>query len=141
MAQRFDRNFRLDAVDELRELKAFLNQNKIAAVFYTPTLPTEIVQALGEEYGERFTRVLTGALGSYYQLMYVPDISGSARNFSDHSHLNGTGYRTLSRDGLGQVPHHAGQYRRAARGIEGGLVEEKGGHSRSLRWLRPHATG
>lgn len=96
--QRFDRNFRLDAADELKELNAFLQQNKIAAVFYTPTLPTEIVQAFGEDFIARFTRVLADALGSYYQLIYVPEISGSARNFSDDSHLNGTGYRKLHRE-------------------------------------------
>ena len=70
--QRFDRNFKLDAADELKELNAFLQQNKITAVFYTPTLPTEIVQAFGEEFVERFTRTLADALGSYYQLIYVP---------------------------------------------------------------------
>lgn len=93
--QRFDRNFRLDAVDELKELNDFLQQKKIAAVFYTPTLPTAIVQAFGEEFVARFTRALAGALGSYYQLIYVEGISGNARNFSDDSHLNGTGYRKL----------------------------------------------
>ncbi len=95
MPQRFDRNFKLDAADELKELKAFIDQNKISAVFYTPTLPTEIVQALGEEFIARFTRTLADVLGSYYQLIYVPDVSGNARNFSDDSHLNGTGYRKL----------------------------------------------
>ncbi len=95
VAQRFDRNFRLDAADELKELNGFLQQNKIPAVFYTPTLPTEIVQAFGEEFISRFTRALADALGGYYQLIYVPDISGNARNFSDDSHLNGAGYRKL----------------------------------------------
>lgn len=96
--QRFDRNFKLDAADELKELKGFIEQNNISAVFYTPTLPTEIVQAFGEEFIARFTRTLADALGSYYQLIYVPDVSGNPRNFSDDSHLNGTGYRKLHLD-------------------------------------------
>jgi hypothetical protein len=93
VAQRFDRNFRLDAADELKELKAFLEQHKIAAVFYTSPLPKEIVQAFGADFIARYTRTLADALGSYYQLIYVPEISDSGRNFSDDSHLNGTGYR------------------------------------------------
>lgn len=95
VAQRFDRNFRLDAVSELTELKGFLQQSKIPAVFYTSTLPAEIVQAFGEDFVARFTHTLADTLGSYFHLMYVPDISANARNFSDDSHLNGTGYRKL----------------------------------------------
>ena len=38
---------------------------------------------------------MRNALGSYYQLIHVPDVSDNARNFSDDSHLNGTGYRKL----------------------------------------------
>ena len=63
VAQRFDRNFRLDAADELKELKAFLQQHKIAAVFYTSPLPMEIVQAFGADFISRYTRTLADALG------------------------------------------------------------------------------
>ena len=95
VAQRFDRNFKLDAADELKELKAFLQQHKIAAVFYASPLPREIVQAFGADFISRYTRTLADALGDYYQLIYVPEISDNARDFSDDSHLNGTGYRKL----------------------------------------------
>jgi hypothetical protein len=40
------------------------------------------VQAFGEEFIARFTRTLAAALGGYYQLIYVPEISENARNFS-----------------------------------------------------------
>lgn len=93
--QRPDRNFRFDAADELKELQRFLAETGIQAVYYTSTLPTKILQAWGEDLVARYMRVLADTVGSHYQLIYVPEISGNERNFSDESHLNGIGYRKL----------------------------------------------
>lgn len=88
-------SFRLDAVDDLKALNAFLIENKVPAVFYLPTLPVELIRALNRDVIERFVRAAVSAVPRLFQLIYVPEVSSNTLLFSDDSHLNAAGYRKL----------------------------------------------
>lgn len=82
-------------IARLADIKAFGEKHGIAIDFLTPTLPRSRLKVMDLNIMFAQRRGFVQALGSYFDLTYLPGVSDDDTMFADSSHINSRGAQKL----------------------------------------------